>query len=156
MTLSILGWVYFFCFLLGLGYTFISMFLSHHGHAGAHANHDFSQAVSHSHHPVHETDDAVHIPEDSGQPDFPLFSPLTLALSVTIFGGVGTILNFLKIPNFVSLPASGIAGLIGWVGSFYFWLNTECCIARRITGLGRFLGFVFDVTPTKVGAQSGR
>src|SRR6185437_10144023 len=140
MTLSVLGWIYFFCFLLGLGYTFISMFLSHgHGggdlhadlpgdvHADIHAatptdlHHELARTVAHSHHPIAE----FHIRGggDSGQPDFPIFSPLTLALSVTVFGGVGTILNLLKMPSYVTLPASAVAGALGWAGAFYFFFK---------------------------------
>src|SRR5581483_8181976 len=123
MTLSVIGWVYFFCFLLGLFYTVISLFLSH-GHVGgdahgelSHVHEDLARAVAHSHHPV-DAGAHAHAPNESGQPDFPLFSPLTLALSVTVFGGVGMILNVLKMPVYVSLPASGAAGAAGWIGAF--------------------------------------
>jgi membrane protein implicated in regulation of membrane protease activity len=126
MTLTVLGWMYLFCFLLGLGYTLISLVLSH-GH-GLEAGADVDVAdggLDHHHHMPWGKDhpgDSGHT-VDSGHPDFPLFSPLTIALGMTMFGGVGTLMNLLRVPGYVTFPSAGVAGVAGWLGAFYFFFK---------------------------------
>jgi hypothetical protein len=108
--------MYFFCFLLGLGYTIISFVLQ--DGQGADSSHDVSAGTTHA-----DTSDGSGYSLDGAHPDFPLFSPLTIALSMTIFGGVGTLLNLLKFPGYLSFPVSAVTGLLGWLGTFYVFFK---------------------------------
>ena len=117
MTLSLLGWVYFFSFLLGIGFVLISFLLGEiseahgafgHGHEGG------------AHHGASGKDAAGH---DANANDYPLFSPLNIALGLTSFGGVGTVMNVLALPGYVTFPSASLAGAAMWGAAFYFFFR---------------------------------
>jgi hypothetical protein len=123
MTLTLLGWVYFFSFLLGLGFVLISFLLGEvsaaHGAFG-HANaHGLGHVQDSAAHPAGGKDTA----SSDGANDYPVFSPLNIALAMTSFGGVGTILNILALPGYVTFPGAAVAGAAMWGATFYFFFR---------------------------------
>jgi membrane protein implicated in regulation of membrane protease activity len=108
---SALEFVYLTCFFLGLGFAVISGLLGGLFSGGAEAHVDLGGTPSEF---GTGGDGPVH---------FPLLSPVTLALFISTFGGVGYLLNRLSPwPVEVQVPVAGGSGLVVGLGvSWFFW-----------------------------------
>lgn len=109
MNLTLLGWAYLLSFFLGLGYTLVSFFLMEAGGHGEGASDHASDHGSHG--------------DASGALDFPLSSPLTIALGLATFGGVGTVMNVMGRPGYVTFPVATLAGMAMWGAAFLFFFK---------------------------------
>ncbi len=108
--------VYFICFGVGLVFTLVTAFMSHH-FGGGHAHIDFS-------HGMHMDGSHGNAEAFSGH-DMPGFSPLSpaiIASFVTAFGGFGMVFEKISLTqsSWVNAPLSVICGLA--VASAVLWL----------------------------------
>jgi membrane protein implicated in regulation of membrane protease activity len=109
MGTDVLEFTYLVCFFLGLGFAVLSGILGGVFSGGAEAHVDVG---------------GVHVPGGSGVEGpvhFPLLSPVTLAMFVSTFGGVGYLLKHLTAwPAVVQVPVAGVSGVL--VGGGVSWL----------------------------------
>lgn len=122
MTLTILGWVYIFCFFLGVCFTAGSFFLvaggGGEGHGDGHGDVGGKDIAGKE---FGGKDAAGH--DSGGHPDYPIFSPLNIALALTTFGGAGTVMNVMGMPTYKSFPVSAVLGLATWAVVFFFFFK---------------------------------
>lgn len=114
MGTDVLEFIYLVCFFLGLGFALLSGLLSgvFTGDAGAHIDHvphmDGGGALEGSH--------------SAGNVHFSPLSPVTIAMFISTFGGVGVLLKKAGLPLFVHLPAAAFSGIVvGGLVSFLFY-----------------------------------
>lgn len=114
MGTDVLEFIYLVCFFLGLGFALLSALLAgvFTGHVGAHIDHvphmDGGGALEGSH--------------SAGNVHYSPLSPVTIAMFISTFGGVGILLKKAGLPLFVHLPAAAVSGVVvGGLVSFLFY-----------------------------------
>lgn len=113
MGTDVLEFVYLVCFFLGLGFALLSGLLSgvFSGHADAQfdsAQMDGGGALEGSHH--------------AGDVSYSPLSPVTIAMFISTFGGVGILLKNAGLPLYVHIPVAAFSGiLVGGLVSYAFY-----------------------------------
>jgi membrane protein implicated in regulation of membrane protease activity len=105
---DVLEFVYLVCFFLGLGFALISGLLGGVFSGGAEAHIDAG---------------GIHGAPTEGPVHFPLLSPVTLAMFISTFGGIGFLLKRMStMPVAVQVPIAAASGLIlgGGVSWFFY------------------------------------
>jgi hypothetical protein len=143
MGTDVLEFIYLVCFFLGLGFALLSGLLAgvFTGHAGAHIDTGHMDlgggpdggAVDGAHSPGH-----VHY--------WPL-SPVTIAMFISTFGGVGILLKKALLPMYVHLPAAAFSGvLVGGLVSYIFFRITLATQASSHARENEAIGAQAEVT----------
>ncbi len=109
MGTDVLEFIYYVCFFLGLGFTVLSALLSGvlGGHMGPHidvGDAHLDLGGIHTDGPnVGPTDGAVH---------YTPISPVSIALFITTFGGVGLVMKKMGQPALFQIPAAAFSGMV--------------------------------------------
>jgi membrane protein implicated in regulation of membrane protease activity len=130
MGTDVLEFVYLVCFFLGLGFALLSGLLAgvFTGHAGGH--------IDTGGHLDAGTDggsiDGAHSP---GHVHYSPLSPVTIAMFISTFGGVGILLKKADFPIYLHLPAAAFSGiLVGGLVSYAFY---RIMLATQASSHGR-------------------
>ncbi|MBI3857525.1 MAG: NfeD family protein [Planctomycetes bacterium] len=120
MGTDVLEFIYLVCFFLGLGFALLSGLLSgvFSGHAGAHidpgAHLDTGGGADGG-----GSIDGAH---PSGHVHYSPLSPVTIAMFISTFGGVGILLKKAGYPMLIHLPAAAFSGIVvGGLVSYAFY-----------------------------------
>ncbi len=109
--------IYLICFFLGLGLAIISGLLSDTFSGGAEGVGDLDLS--------HDLDAGGHegpsVTGAEGSVDFSPVSPVTIAMFIATFGGVGMILKKAGLPVFAHIPLAAIFGFIVAGAVYYFF-----------------------------------
>jgi membrane protein implicated in regulation of membrane protease activity len=137
MGTDVLEFIYLVCFFLGLGFALLSGLLAgvFTGHAGAHidtgAHMDGGGGVDGG-----AVDggavDGAHSP---GHVHYSPLSPVTIAMFVSTFGGVGILLKNASFPLYVHIPAAAFSGII--VGGLVSYLFYRILVATQASSHAR-------------------
>ena len=115
-----LEFIYLVCFFLGLGFALLSALMSglFGGHAGPHVDVGGTPVDLGGIH----TDAGAHIGPVEGSVHFSPLSPVSLAMFVTTFGGIGLLLKKLGYPAIVHIPAGAFSGIVvgGLIAYLFF------------------------------------
>ena len=117
MGTDVLEFVYLVCFFLGLGFALLSGLLAgvFTGHAGAHID-------SGGHLDTTGDGGAIDGAHSSGHVHFLPLSPVSIAMLISTFGGVGILLKNAGYPLLVHIPAAAFSGiLVGCLVSYAFY-----------------------------------
>jgi membrane protein implicated in regulation of membrane protease activity len=139
-----LEFIYLVCFFLGLGFAVLSALLAgvFGGHAGPHVDAGgvhVDLGASHT--------DGVHAPTADGQVHFSPLSPVSIALFVTTFGGIGLLLKKSGQPMFLQLPVAAVSGmLVGGLVSYAFFRIMQGTQASSHARAGEAIGIDAEVT----------
>lgn len=118
MGTDVLEFVYLVCFFLGLGFALLSGLLAgvFTGHSGAHID------TGHMDTGGADAGGAIDGPHSSGHVHYSPLSPVTIAMFISTFGGVGILLKRAALPVFVHIPAAMVSGIIvGGLVSYAFY-----------------------------------
>lgn len=139
MGTDVLEFVYLVCFFLGLGFALLSGLLAgvFTGHAGAHidsgAHMDGGGALDGSH--------------SAGNVSYSPLSPVTIAMFISTFGGVGILMKNAGFPLYVHVPVAAFSGIVvGGLVSYAFYrimLGTQASSHARA---GEAIGTEAEVT----------
>lgn len=124
--MDILEFVYFVCFFLGLGFAVLSGLLSgvFTGHAEAHFG------------PGHvDGGGALDGTHSAGDVQYSPLSPVTIAMFIATFGGVGILLKKMGTPAIVHIPAAALAALV--VGGLVSILFYKIMVATQASSHAR-------------------
>jgi len=131
MGTDVLSFIYLVCFFLGLGFALLSGLLAgvFTGHAGAHIDTGHIDAgggvdggaVDGAHSPGH-----VH---------YSPLSPVTIAMFISTFGGVGILLKNAAFPMYVHIPAAALSGIV--VGGLVSYLFFRIMLATQASSHAR-------------------
>ena len=144
MGTDVLEFIYLVCFFLGLGFAVLSALLAgvFHGHMGPHVDAGgvhVDLGASHT--------DGTHAPATDGDVHFSPLSPVSIALFVTSFGGIGLLCKRAGQPLFLQLPLAAASGLlIGGAVSYAFFrimLSTQASSHARA---GEEIGLEAEIT----------
>jgi len=144
MGTDVLEFIYLVCFFLGLGFAILSALLAgvFGGHAGPHVDAGgvhVDLGASHT--------DGTHAPATDGSVHFSPLSPVSIALFITTFGGIGLLLKKLGFPSLVQLPAGMISGLIvGGAVSYGFFRIMLATQASSHARAGEEIGIEAEIT----------
>ena len=136
-----LEFIYLVCFFLGLGFAVLSALLSgvFGGHAGPHvdmAGTPVDLGTGHGH--VGPMDGSVH---------FSPLSPVSLALFVTVFGGIGLLLKKSGIATMVQIPVAAVSGIVvGGLVSYLFYKVMQVTQGSSHPRSGEEIGIEAEVT----------
>jgi len=114
MGTDVLEFVYLVCFFLGLGFALLSGLLAgvFTGHAGAHIDSA----------PHMDGGGALEGGHSAGNVSYSPLSPVTIAMFVSTFGGVGILLKKAGLPLYVHVPGAAFSGiLVGGLVSYLFY-----------------------------------
>src|SRR6185295_4399537 len=103
MGTDVLEFIYLVCFFLGLGFAVLSALLSglFTGHAGAHMDGGVHGNVHGGH---------LHVDTGDGNVHYSPLSPVTIAMFISTFGGVGILIKRFVDPHFyVHVPVAAVA-----------------------------------------------
>src|SRR6187200_264895 len=115
-----LDFIYLVCFFLGLGFAVLSALMS--GVFGGHAGPHVDMGGAHVDLGGIHTDAGAHAGPVEGSVHFSPLSPVSIALFVTTFGGIGLLLKKFGFPMIVQLPAAAVSGLVvGGLVSYAFF-----------------------------------
>jgi len=112
--MDVLEFVYLVCFFLGLGFALLSGLLAgvFTGHAGAHIDSA----------PHMDGGGALDGAHSAGNVSFSPLSPVSIALFVATFGGVGILMKKAGFPLWVHIPTAAFSGMIvGGLVSYMFY-----------------------------------
>jgi membrane protein implicated in regulation of membrane protease activity len=144
MGTDVLEFIYLVCFFLGLGFAVLSALLAgvFGGHAGPHVDAGgvhVDLAASHT--------DGMHGPATDGTVHFSPLSPVSIALFITTFGGIGLLLKKFGLPPFVQLSAGMVSGiLVGGAVSYAFFRVMQVTQASSHARAGEEIGIEAEVT----------
>lgn len=114
MGTDVLEFIYLVCFFLGLGFAVLSALLSglFTGHVGAHMD---GGAHGHGGH--------MHVDNSDGTVHYSPLSPVTIAMFISTFGGVGILMKRFVDPHFyVHIPVAAVAAFaVAGVVSYIFY-----------------------------------
>lgn len=105
--MDVLEFVYLVSFFLGLGFAVLCALLS-----GVFSGPDVDVGDVHVNMGGIHTDGSGHVGPVDGAVHFQPLSPISIALFVTAFGGIGILLKKMGQPAYVHIPAAGFSGLI--------------------------------------------
>jgi len=114
MGTDVLEFVYLVCFFLGLGFALLSGLLAgvFTGHAGAHIDSA----------PQMDGGGALEGAHSAGNVHYSPLSPVTIAMFISTFGGVGILLKNAGFPLYVHVPVAAFSGiLVGGLVSYAFY-----------------------------------
>jgi len=132
MGTDVLEFIYLVCFFLGLGFALLSGLLAgvFTGHAGAHidtgAHMDMGGGVDGG------SIDGAH---SSGNVHYSPLSPVTIAMFISTFGGVGILLKNAAFPSYIHIPVAAFSGII--VGGLVSYLFYRILLATQASSHGR-------------------
>jgi len=116
MGTDVLEFIYLVCFFLGLGFAVLSALLSglFTGHAGAHMDGGVHGNVHGGH---------LHVDTGDGNVHYSPLSPVTIAMFISTFGGVGILIKRFVDPHFyVHVPVAAVAAFaVAGVVSYIFY-----------------------------------
>jgi hypothetical protein len=139
-----LEFIYLVCFFLGLGFAVLSGLLAgvFGGHAGPHVDAGGAHVDLGGSH-----GDGTHAPAAEGSLHFQPLSPVSIALFVTTFGGIGLLLKKLGYPPLVQLPVGMLSGLIvGGAVAYGFYRIMQSTQASSHVRAGEEIGLQAEVT----------
>jgi hypothetical protein len=137
--------IYLVCFFLGLGFTVISAVLSGllGGHAGPHVDVGGTEVDLGGIH----TDASAHAGPVEGSVHFSPLSPVSLAMFVTTFGGIGLLFKKLGYPAFVHIPAAAFSGIVmGGLIAYLFFRIMKVTQGSSHPRTGEEIGIEAEVT----------
>src|SRR5688572_33297080 len=119
--MDVLEFVYLVCFFLGLGFAVLSGLLAgvFTGHAGAHID-----SV-----PPMDGGGALEGSHSAGDVHYSPLSPVTIAMFISTFGGVGILMKNAGFPLWVHIPVAAFSGII--VGGFVSWAFYRIMLATQ-------------------------
>jgi membrane protein implicated in regulation of membrane protease activity len=144
MGTDVLEFIYLVCFFLGLGFAVLSALLAgvFGGHAGPHVDTGgvhVDLGASHT--------DGTHGVATDGQVHFTPLSPVSIALFVTTFGGVGLLFKKFGFAPFVQLPVAAVSGMIvGGAVAYAFFRLTLMTQASSHARAGEEIGLEAEIT----------
>jgi membrane protein implicated in regulation of membrane protease activity len=142
--MDVLEFIYLVCFFLGLGFAVLSALLAgvFSGHAGPHIDAGgvhVDLGASHT--------DGLNGPSIEGKVHFSPLSPVSIALFVTTFGGIGLLLKKFAFPPVVQLPVSMVSGIVvGGAFSFAFYKIMQMTAGSSHARAGEEIGLEAEVT----------
>lgn len=138
-----LEFIYLVCFFLGLGFAILSALLSgvFGGHAGPHVDMGGAHVDIGGGHV-----DGAHGPMD-GSVHFSPLSPVSLALFVTTFGGIGLLLKKSGMTPMVQIPVAAASGIVaGGLISYLFYKIMQMTQGSSHAREGEEIGVEAEVT----------
>jgi membrane protein implicated in regulation of membrane protease activity len=114
MGMDVLEFIYLVCFFLGLGFALLSGLLAgvFTGHAGAHIDSA----------PHMDGGGALEGAHSAGNVQYSPLSPVTIAMFISTFGGVGILMKNAGFPLYVHIPVAAFSGIIvGGLVSYAFY-----------------------------------
>jgi hypothetical protein len=144
MGTDVLEFIYLVCFFLGLGFAVLSALLAgvFSGHVGPHMDAGgvhVDLGASHT--------DGTHAAATEGQVHFTPLSPVSIALFITTFGGIGVLLKKFGFPPLVQLPVAAMSGIIvGGAVSYAFFRITLMTQASSHARAGEEIGIEAEIT----------
>jgi membrane protein implicated in regulation of membrane protease activity len=136
-----LEFIYLVCFFLGLGFAVLSALLAgvFGGHAGPHVDMGGAHVdLGSGHGHAGPMDGSVH---------FSPLSPVSLALFVTVFGGIGLLLKRSGMATIIQLPVAAVSGmLVGGFVSYLFYKIMQMTQGSSQPRAGEEIGIEAEVT----------
>jgi|SRR6185295_13044208 len=139
MGTDVLEFIYLVCFFLGLGFALLSALLSgvFTGHAGAHIDSS----------PHMDGGGALEGSHSAGNVHYSPLSPVTIAMFISTFGGVGILLKKSDFPMFVHIPVAAFSGiLVGGLVSYAFYKFMLATQASSHARMNEAIGAQAEVT----------
>ncbi len=144
MGTDVLEFIYLVCFFLGLGFAVLSALLSgiFSGHLGPHVD------VGGSHVDVSGVHaDGTHPGPTEGTVHYQPLSPVSIALFVTTFGGIGLLLKKMDLPTYVQIPVAASSGILaGGLVAFFFFKVMQATQGSSHARAGEEIGLEAEVT----------
>jgi len=134
-----LEFIYLVCFFLGLGFALLSGLLAgvFTGHAGAHID-----AAPHM-----DGGGALEGAHSAGNVHYSPLSPVTIAMFISTFGGVGILLKNAGFPMWVHIPAAAFSGIVvGGLVSYAFYRIMLATQASSHARANEAIGIEAEVT----------
>ena len=125
--MDVLEFVYLVCFFLGLGFAVLSGLLAgvFTGHAGAHIDSA----------PHMDGGGALEGAHSAGNVHYSPLSPVTIAMFISTFGGVGILMKNAGLPLWVHIPVAAFSGIL--VGGFVSWAFYRIMLATQASSHAR-------------------
>jgi hypothetical protein len=125
--MDVIEFVYLVCFFLGLGFAVLSGLLAgvFTGHAGAHID-----AAPHM-----DGGGALEGSHSAGNVGYSPLSPVTIAMFVSTFGGVGILMKKAGFPLYVHIPVAAFSGIV--VGGLVSYAFYRIMLATQASSHGR-------------------
>ncbi|HZE99176.1 MAG TPA: hypothetical protein VE981_19385 [Planctomycetota bacterium] len=145
MGTDVLEFIYLVCFFLGLGFAVLSALLSgvFSGHMGPHMDIGGAHVDMGGIH----TDAGTHVGPTDGAVHYQPLSPVSIALFVTAFGGIGMLLKKLGQPAYVHVPAAAFSGMIaGGVAAYAIFKVMQATQGSSHARTGEEIGSEAEVT----------
>src|SRR5262245_35866534 len=140
-----LEFIYLVCFFLGLGFAVLSALLS--GVFGGHAGPHVDMGGAHVDLGGIHTDTGAHAGPVEGTVHFSPLSPVSIALFVTTFGGIGILLKKFGTPTAVQIPAAALSGVVvGGLFSYAFYKVLQSTQGSSHARAGEEIGIEAEVT----------
>lgn len=139
MGTDVLEFVYLVCFFLGLGFALLSGLLAgvFTGHAGAHID-----AAPHM-----DGGGALEGAHSAGNVHYSPLSPVTIAMFISTFGGVGILMKNAGFPLYVHIPVAAFSGVIvGGLVSYAFYRIMLATQASSHARANEAIGIEAEVT----------
>jgi len=137
--------IYLICFFLGLGFAVLSALLS--GLLGGHAGPHVDVGGAHVDLGGIHTDASAHAGPVEGSVHFSPLSPVSVAMFVTTFGGVGLLLKKLGYPAIVHIPAAAFSGIVmGGLIAYVFYKIQKVTQASSHPRTGEEIGIEAEIT----------
>lgn len=139
MGTDVLEFIYLVCFFLGLGFAVLSGLL-----AGVFTGHAGAQIDSSPHMDGGGALDGSH---SAGNVSYSPLSPVTIAMFISTFGGVGLLLKKAGSPLFVHIPVAAFSGII--VGGLVSWAFYKIMLVTQASSHARMndaIGLEAEVT----------
>lgn len=139
MGTDVLEFIYLVCFFLGLGFAVLSGLL-----AGVFTGHAEAQFDSSPHMDGGGALDGSH---SAGNVHYSPLSPVTIAMFISTFGGIGLLLKKADLPMFVHLPAAAFSGIVvGGLVSYAFYKIMLVTQASSHARMNEAIGLDAEVT----------
>jgi hypothetical protein len=140
-----LEFIYLVCFFLGLGFAVLSALMS--GVFGGHAGPHVDMGGAHVDLGGIHTDAGAHAGPVEGSVHFSPLSPVSIALFVTTFGGIGLLLKKFGFPALVQIPVAAVSGIVmGGLISYVFFKIMQVTQGSSQPRAGEEIGVEAEVT----------
>jgi hypothetical protein len=139
-----LEFIYLVCFFLGLGFAVLSALMAgvFGGHAGPHVDVGGAEVDLGG---IHTN--GTHVGPTDGSVHFSPLSPVSIALFVTTFGGIGLLLKKFGTPTVVQLPIAAVSGIVvGGLVSYAFYKIMQATQGSSHPRTGEEIGIEAEVT----------
>jgi len=144
MGTDVLEFIYYVCFFLGLGFTVLSALLAgvFGGHLGPHVDLGDAHVDLGG---IHT--DGAHVGPTDGAVHYSPLSPVSIALFITTFGGIGLLMKKMGQPPVLQIPAAAFSGMVvGGLVAYGFFKVMQSTQASSHARAGEEIGQVAEVT----------